>query len=314
MSTTSTPRSGQQYRLRHGDYEAVIASIGATVRSLTHAGRDLVVPFAEDEVRPAYRGVTLAPWPNRVVDGRYTFAGVQEQLPLTEPARGHALHGLACWLDFRPETYVDASRDHVELFAVIEPQAGYPHRVRIEVAFRLDDDGLHTTVTATNVGDSAAPYGTGPHPYLAVGPDGLDAAMVHIPASTVVTTVGERLLPGPVKSLDEHPEFDFRAERVLGDVAIDHAFGGLSWDDEGLTAVTLQNPDGTGVVMEWDQACPWVQVHTADRGASDPAHRIGLAIEPMTCPPDAFNSGVDLVALEPGAQHQAWWRIAARNV
>ena len=70
-----TPASGIQHTIRAGEYGAVIASVGATLRSLTFAGRDLVVPFGADEVRPAHRGATLAPWPNRVVDGAYTFGG-----------------------------------------------------------------------------------------------------------------------------------------------------------------------------------------------------------------------------------------------
>ncbi|HWU31187.1 MAG TPA: galactose mutarotase, partial [Microbacterium sp.] len=60
----------------------------------------------------------------------------------------------------------------------------------------------------------------------------------------------------------------------------------------------------------WDAGCPWVQVHTAD--LPDPAaSRRGLAVEPMTCPPDAFNSGTDLIVLEPGAAHTAGWSIRA---
>ena len=61
--------------MRAGGYEAVVASIGASLRVLTYEGRDLVVPFAPDELRPVHRGATLAPWPNRVVDGRYAVAG-----------------------------------------------------------------------------------------------------------------------------------------------------------------------------------------------------------------------------------------------
>ncbi len=31
----------------------------------------------------------------------------------------------------------------------------------------------------------------------------------------------------------------------------------------------------------------------------------------MTCPPGAFNSGQDLLQLEPGSSHQARWSIFA---
>ena len=94
------PLSGEQFELSAGDYRATIASVGASLRELTWQGRHLVVPFDAHEIRPDYRGAVLAPWPNRVVDGKYQFDGLEHQLALTEPERGHALHGLVVWQDF----------------------------------------------------------------------------------------------------------------------------------------------------------------------------------------------------------------------
>ncbi|MFF1635555.1 aldose 1-epimerase family protein [Leifsonia sp. NPDC058248] len=305
----STPISGTHYGLTAGDYHATIATVGATLRTLEHKGRPLVVPFDADEVRPAFRGATLAPWPNRVVDGRYTFAGTEQQLPLTEPARGHALHGLAAWLDF---SVVDHSGSSVTLAATIEAQAGYPHRIDVAVVFELDENGLHTTVTATNTGRDAAPWGTGPHPYLVAGSGRVDDWTLTLPADIVLTVTDDRLIP--VANADVGTEaggvFDFRTARAIGDTFIDHAFTGLARDASGIATVTLRSQDGTGTEMTWDAACPWVQVHTADNPASD-AHRAGLAVEPMTCPPDAFNSGVDLIVLEQGESTTAGWDIRA---
>lgn len=301
---TVTPRSGRQLRLTAGAYRADIASIGATVRALTFDGRDLIVPFAEDEVRPGFRGATLAPWPNRIVDGRYGFDGVEHQLALTEPKRGHALHGLLGWAEFEDRLVLD---DRVVLAAVIEPQTGYPFRVEVEVEYRLDAQGLHQTVTARNIGADAAPWGTGPHPYLVAGSGRVDDWTLTLPASEVLTVTPDRLSPVAVASVDAHPEWDFRTARPIGDVFIDHAFTELSRTD-GVAEVRLVTAEGQGVGIAWDERCPWVQVHTA--GTPTPAtHRIGLAVEPMTCPPDAFNSGVDLVTLTPGASHAASWRI-----
>ncbi|CAH0239926.1 Aldose 1-epimerase [Microbacterium oxydans] len=300
------PRSGRQLRLAAHGYEANIASIGATLRTLTIDGRDLVVPFGADEVRPGYRGATLAPWPNRIVDGRYRFEGEELQLPLTEPERSHALHGLLAWAEFEDRLVLD---DRVVLAAVILPQTGYPFRVEVEVEYRLDTDGLHQTVTAHNVGADAAPWGTGPHPYLVAGPSGrVDDWTLTLPASEVLTVTPDRLSPVAVEPVTEHPEWDFRTPRPIADVFIDHAFTELSRAD-GVAEVRLTAADGQGVGMAWDERCPWVQVHTADTPARQETHRIGLAVEPMTCPPDAFNSGVDLVTLAPGATHAASWRI-----
>ncbi|TBN57542.1 galactose mutarotase [Glaciihabitans arcticus] len=296
----TSPLSGTQHELVSGAYTATIASVGASLRALRHSGRDLVVPFDADEVRPAFRGATLAPWPNRVVDGRYTFGGVEHELALTEPRRGHALHGLVAWTSF---DVVESSATSVTLSTTIEAQVGYPHRVLVTVEYVLSSTGLRETVTADNQGRDAAPFGTGPHPYLVAGPGRVDDWTLSLDAAQVLAVTEERLIPVSLVDIGD-TEFDFRTPRVIGDTFIDHAFTGLGG------SATLTVADGSGVVMQWDAACPWLQVHTADRPI--PAeNRLGLAVEPMTCPPDAFNSGTDLVILEPGDTTSASWTISA---
>lgn len=300
----TNPRSGIQHTIRAGDYTAVIASVGASLRMLRHGERDLVMSFEADEVRPRYSGATLAPWPNRVVDGRYAFDGVQYQLALTEPGRGHALHGLATWLEFDA---TDKSSDHVTLSAVIPAETGYPFPIRLDVHYAVDGDGLRQSVTATNLGAIPAPYGVAPHPYLVAGEGPVDGWMLELPAAEVLTVTPDRLVPVSVASVQTLPELDFRAPRLIGATEIDHAYTELP---TGAVTVRMLAADGTGVAMAWGEECPWVQIHTTDRDGA-PGHRGGLAVEPMTCPPDAFNSGVDLVVLEPGASHTAAWSISA---
>ncbi len=310
----SIPLSGTLVDLVHGDYRASVASVGASLRSLSHAGRDLVVPFAAERPRPFFRGATLAPWPNRVVDGRYTFDGVQQQLALTEPERGNALHGLAAWLDFDVR---DRGADFAQLSATIQAQQGYPHRIEVTVGFRLGDDGLRSTVTARNTGADAAPFGTAPHPYLVAGPGRVDDWTLTLPADKVLAVTPDRLSPlgladvaGIAEGVPWPGAFDFRRARTIGDLFIDHAFTGLARDASGTASVVLLARDGRGVAMRWDAACPWVQIHTADQ--PDPAvSRLGLAVEPMTCPPDAFNTGTDLIVLQPGETATAGWTISA---
>lgn len=317
MTMTSALRSGTPFTIRFGDYEAEIASIGASLRALRHAGRDLVVPFEADDVRPGFRGAVLAPWPNRVVDGRYAFGGVDYQLALTEPERAHALHGFVGWLDFEVTAL---ATDTVTLQAIVVPQTSYPWRLRVETTYRLDAEGLTQTVRAVNEGQDAAPFGTGPHPYLVAGPGALDEWTLELPASVVLEVTPDRLSPVALRDVADHePErFDWRTPRVLGAAAIDHAYTGLIDDGRGGTTVRVIDPTGSGVAMTWDAACPWVQVHTADLpgGAAQPFHRAGLAVEPMTCAPDAFNDArypfdTGLIVLEPAASAEASWRISA---
>lgn len=306
---TAIPASGTQFEISHGDYSAAIASVGASLRVLTYAGRDLVVPFEADELRPMFRGATLAPWPNRIADGTYTFNGTEYTVALTEPDRGNALHGLAGWLDFQE---IESSPSHVMLAAEIVPQSGYPFRVLVRVRYELTDDGLETVVTASNLGKDAAPYGTGPHPYLVAGEGRVDDWALSLPAAEVLTVSADRLLPTGLEDVVTHAggAFDFRASRAIDDVFIDHAFTSLIPNDDGHAVVRVTTAEGSGVEMVWGDALPWVQVFTGDQPNPD-IHRLGIAVEPMTCPPDAFNSGTDLIVLEPGESSTASWIIRA---
>jgi aldose 1-epimerase len=299
------PASGAQYDLTHGGYRATIASVGASLRELTFEGRDLVVPFDEDELRPSYRGATLAPWPNRVTDGTYEFGGDAFQLALTEPGRGHALHGLASWLDFG---LVSNSADTVTLEATIEPQDGYPWRVLVSVTNTLSDDGLATTVTAGNLSPTAAPFGTGPHPYLVAGPGRVDEWTFELPAATALQVTPDRLIPTELVDVAA-AGFDWRTPRLVGETFVDHAFTDLTRDGSGVATVRLLSGT-TGVEMAWGPECPWVQIHTADLPDAEWSRR-GLAVEPMTCPPDAFNSGTDLIVIGVGGSTSASWVIRA---
>ncbi|MFJ5958124.1 aldose 1-epimerase family protein [Paenarthrobacter sp. NPDC092416] len=294
-----------EFTLSAGGYTAVITARAAALRVLQFEGRDLVVPFAAGEPIPDYRGIIAAPWPNRIADGHYTFNGVGQQLPVNEPERQTSLHGLAFPLDW---TMKEHDAGSLTLTCVVGPAAGYPFVLELSVRYVVDDAGLHSTVTARNTGHLAAPYGVCPHPYLVAGSAPLDEWVLDFPADSFLEVTPDRLLPVAVAAVDGHA-YDFRSARAIGSTEIDHAFTGIAFDG-GLARLSLRDPAGTGVGMSWDESCPWLQIHTADKPAPIPG-RLGLAVEPMTCPPDAFNSGTNLIRLEPGASHAARWSIYA---
>ncbi|WP_144874643.1 aldose 1-epimerase family protein [Microbacterium sp. 1.5R] len=304
----TVPLSGIPVDLRAGRYRASIASVGAALRTLQHDGVDLIVPFAADELRPAMRGALLAPWPNRIADGEYTFAGEVHRLVQNEPETRTAAHGLAGWSDF---AVTESAADHAVLTAVVAPQPGYPWRLRIDVEFRLGPDGLAQEVTATNESDTAAPVGLGGHPYLTAAPAGaraIDALTFELDAERVLLVTEDRMLPDRLVAVSEDPGGrDFRRGRHLGDLVVNNAFTGLVFRD-GRARARLTDAEGRGVEVEWDERCPWVQIYTADHGVGAD-HRVGLAVEPTTCPPDAFRSGDDLLVVPPGGSVGAGWTI-----
>lgn len=296
-----------EWWLRAGPYRAAIDPVGACLRELTYGGRNLVVPYASGAVRPLYRGAIIAPWPNRVVGGRYRFAGTSYQLPLNEPERGHALHGLVHWARW---DLVEVDDEHVVLSHWLVPQEGYPFPLHLVATYLLSDSGgLHTRVVARNVGDRPAPYGLCPHPYLVAGAGRVDDWRLTLPARARLD-VDEHLAPTAVHALSAQARFD---DRMIGDSRLDHAFTDLVRGEDGSAVVRLEAPGGaggrrSGVELAWGEWAPWVQVHTADRPEPE-NDRAGLAVEPMSCPPDAFNSGTDLVVLVPGGRHEADWII-----
>ena len=292
--------TGTQHVLRSDRVEAVVTQVGGGLRSLRVDGVDVVVPFPAEAPRPVFRGAVLAPWPNRVGHGRWTWDGRPQQLALTEPERGGALHGLVCHLPF---STLDESETAVSLRAVLWPQPGWPGLLELTVGYHLEGDGLTWTLDVRNLGDRRVPYGCSVHPYL-LASGKLDDASLRLCAGTVLDVDPDSLLPTGRREVAS-TVFDLAAGRELRGVVLDHAFTDVRADEDGTARAVLTGPDGAATVMEWDPvALPWVQVCTADRPEPH-LHRAGLAVEPMTCPPDALRSGTGLVHLAPGERHSA---------
>lgn len=294
-------RSGEQHVVEGGGYRAVVTECGAGLRVLEYGGRPLVEGYPEDAQASGGRGQLLVPWPNRIRDGRYRFAGRDHQLPLSEVGRGHASHGLVRWVAWR---LVGRTADVVELAYRLMAQPGYPWTLDLQVRYAVSAAGLEVTLTATNRAASPAPFAAGAHPYLRVGPGPVDAWQLSVPARTALAT-DDRLIP--TGRVEVTGDLDFRAARELGGTRLDTAYTDLDRDADGRASVTVHGPDG-GAELWMDAAHRWVQVYTADE-LTPP--RSALAVEPMTAPPDAFNSGDDLLRLGPGESRTLSWGLRA---
>ena len=297
--------SGEQYEISGSGYRAVITECGAGLRLLEHAGRPLVDGYAEDEQASSGSGQLLAPWPNRIRDGQYTVGDRELQLPLSEPARRNASHGLVRWTAWSLEEHTDHT---VALRYRLMAQSGYPWTLDLHVVYDVSADGLTVTQSALNLADDPAPYAHGAHPYLSVGPGPCDGWELTLPAATRSLSDPERKLPTGREPVDG-TAYDFRVARPIRDTVIDHAFTDLVRDDAGRATVELRDPASGAAVGLWvDAAHPWLMVYTGDDNAVGTRRR-SVAVEPMTAQADAFRSGEDLVMLDPGQDSSASWGI-----
>lgn len=299
--------TGAQHEIGRGGLRAVVTEVGATLRHLSVDGTDLIDGFGETEWAGGGRGQVLAPWPNRLRGGRYHWEGGTLQLPLSEPERGNAIHGLVRWQAWAT---VDAGREHVALRHRIHPRDGYPFLVELTLRFRAGGDGLTVGAEAVNLGASPCPFGLGFHPYLFLGPGGVDRLRLRLPAARRLTTDARGIPDGSAPT--PGTAYDFRSGRAVGGLALDTAFTELARDRDGRAVVSLERADGDWPVRSlrlWmSREFTHVMVFSGD--TLEPEHRRrALAVEPMTCPPNALASGEGVTVLEPGRPWAGEWGI-----
>ena len=303
---TPAALTGAQYEITGGDYVAIVTEMGAGLRALRHRDRPLITAYDADELPPGAAGQLLLPWPNRIDGGHYRLAGTEYQLDLSEPAAANAIHGLTRWSSWSLARHdPHAIVLHLNLLG----RAGYPFRLDLTVEYQLSgSSGLMVSVTAHNAGSRPAPYGTGSHPYLTAGAPTVDGCELSLPVSQWLPADQRGIPSGPPTDV-AGTRFDFRAAREIGTMTLDHGFTGLERDEAGLAWARLTS-DGAGTALWAGPGYGWLQVFTGDTLGQEHCRR-AVAIEPMTCPPNAFVTGTDLLTLEPGQTVTHRWGIQA---
>lgn len=300
--------SGEQFEIRHGSQRATIVEVGGGIREYEVEGRAVLDPYGAEEMCDGAHGAPLIPWPNRLGDGRYSWEGADYQLPLTEPDRGNAIHGLLRWRNWRA---LERSADRVVMGIRLHPQSGWPFPLDVSVAYSLGEEGLVVQTGGRNIGLGPCPFASGQHPYLSAGAGAtLDDCTLAFEAGTRILTDPARQLPTGREPV-EGTEFDFRSPRRIGALLLDDPFTDPARDRDGRAWVWLRGPDGAVVELWSDDSYAVIQLYTGDTLAPS-RRRQGLAAEPMTCPPNALASGEGVARLEPGEVFASRWGVRLR--
>ncbi|MBX6743065.1 MAG: aldose epimerase [Acetobacteraceae bacterium] len=273
---------------------ALLPGQGGAMASLAFQGRDVLVPLplGADPNTSFCGAFIMAPWANRLADGRLPVAGTEYRLPINHPWDDTAIHGLSREHPWRVEA---ASPGHVVLVQEIDAESlglGLPWRYAAHFELTLRESGAEIALRLTNAADLPFPFGLGWHPFLARPP----GTRLRFHASTLLSRDG-RGLPVAVQ-----PSTGLNGPEAAYD-GLDTHFAG--WDG----VVEIARPD--------------LRLRLAAEGAwarnlqiFAPAGGTVLCVEPVSHVPDApnrpeFTAYGPLVMLPPGAVLGARLALAA---
>ena len=304
-----TSPMGEHYELRATlggrRQRAVVTEIAASLRALEIDGIALLQDYPAASAPPSCAGWVLVPWPNRVADGKWTYDGVPQQLDITEPANGNALHGLLSGASY---SVAGRTADSITLAADVDSAPGYPFELATTVRYQLTEDGLLVTHSLTNTGSRSAPAAVGAHPFLKLGAVPTEDLTLFINADTHIE-VDERLNPTGATTAVSGTRHDFRAGQRVGAVSLDDAWSDVRREPDGSSLHYLEAPDGSQVQLFMDASFGYVQSFTTRIFPSDDGPVTAVAVEPMTAPANAYNSGEGLRWLAPGETWHLSWGI-----
>ena len=254
--------SGEQIEINAGRQRAVVVELGAGLRSYNVGGRDVGSITTSRRTRwPAPgRGQVLMPWPNRIEDGSYEFAGTLYHLPAPRsrrPATRSTVSSAGC-----PGRSASAMPTAWSWSTRCIPSPATLFSLALSVEYALSEDGLRVTSTATNVGRDACPYASGQHPYLTVGTETVDPVVLRAPGRTMLRA-DSRGIPFASVSV-ENTEFDFRQPRPIGWTQLDNAYTDLERDADGRARVELRHPDESRSRSGSTKSYPYLELFTGD--------------------------------------------------
>jgi len=292
----------KQISLTSGDWGATISSVGASLRQLHWRGLELCPPAPSANEPERFQGAVIAPWANRIADGRYSFDGENYQLEITEPDRDNSLHGFSGVQAWEVVAEDDSS---VSLRTITGDQPGYPWSIQLTVRYELSESGLEMHFGAMNLSDTRAPFGYAFHPYLKLPLSNAADWRLASSAEQVLLVDPIRLLPMESKSVTG-TEFDFQVPKSPRFSFLDNAFTAMkSENGRFFTSLTDETHQ---IEVSWQDTAKWVQLHFP---AGQGPERESMVIEPSTDFPNIFNSPEGPMVLAPQESFHASVNIFA---
>jgi aldose 1-epimerase len=281
---------------------ALISPVGASILALELSGKKVIEPVSANGPE-FYSGVVMAPWSSRIAQGKYELSdGRSFQLPINEPARNNALHGLVYNQSFEIERSLESA---VEMYIEISESAWYPFHLKLAISYELEEGGLFVSFAVRNISSEKAPFGIGFHPYLSMG-WAKGPVLIQSAAGSVLNLNENMIATGRASTASSLK--DLSVGRQVIAAGLDDDYTDLEFR-KGVATTKLVTEDGSGVEVWQEDIFKHVVIYTTDSFEAEAGLISAVAIEPSTSEVNAFNSKQDLLWLEPNQTRSGSWGI-----
>ncbi len=288
----------------NGEYVNIIPSHGGAINELIltkkgtlysiHKCAKSIVEFQE-KFKPMYAGTFLAPFPNRIKEGRYKFNETEYQLELTDKGFNNALHGFLYELPFSIH-HIDENLGILSLDSYFNGAVGYPFQLYFKNTFQLKERELIITSYVGNESETHVPFGMGWHPYISTGTS-VDLLQLKMPGKKLFEQNNQHIPTGKLLENERFLDKNLIADRFMNDCYI--------LENNNQTYIYDAQKDLNIVITQQtgEKAYNYCTYYT-------PPERDCIAVEPMTAAPDAFNNGHGLITLLKGQDIELSFSIA----
>lgn len=247
-----------------------------------------------------YKSAKLMPCPNRTKNGHYEFGGNQYQMPCNFGNTPHQIHGFMANKPFQVIGQGGNSQEGSFLtlqYDYTGDHEGFPFPFRIEITYTMHlDNGFTSETFIQNTGNQEMPLGDGWHPYFQINGIEIDQLELQLPNCQKLHVDKEMIPTGRVEAYK-----DFSSRTRLANTHFDDCF--LLEKQEIAKTILYDPAKGLGLEVWQDSSdtqYSYLQLFTPD-------DRKSIAIEPMSCPPNALNSKIGLNILRPQESWVSKW-------
>ncbi|MFH2020464.1 MAG: aldose 1-epimerase [archaeon] len=275
-----------------GERVSIIPSYGANVNDITLRKGSILFPVIDGVATYEglyedkwFKGAKLTPFPNRIKDGSYYHLGRNHNLSRNYSFK-HAIHGLVYNKTFRvTEKFASRACARITMQYNSTGHLGYPFHYSVTLIYSLRKDGFLCVTHIRNLDKVKIPVGDGWHPYFRLK-DKIDNLSIKIPDGLLIVVSKEGIPTGRVRRYAL-----FSTPRLIGRTKFDTTYKIKSTGKYVATYIFDKKNDLT--LQIWQKGYDYLQIFI-------PPARESIAIEPMTCAPDAFNNKQGLRYLDPG--------------